>query len=239
MRRVAGTGCACLAKGYDDEKFLAVSAALGALFISTALAAAADDYQPMAPVTGGFYASLHGGVLAPTDPSVMFQGNVLLSGTVDVDTGYRFGGSIGYDFNDNVAAEFETSYIRNGTNWISTSAVSGSAPGEGTGISLMGNVILGNHYGAWRPYVGGGIGGTRVSLDVDFMSGVDDSDWAFSAQAFAGVDYQVSDRVSIGGRYRYQHIGATDFADGNGFPVDLDPVNAHSVEFVVKYRFGG
>ena len=82
---------------------LAVSTALGALCISTGLVAPADDYQPMAPVTGGFYASLHAGAYLPNDSTASFRlSGQEPTGNVNADTGYRLGGALGYDFNDNL-----------------------------------------------------------------------------------------------------------------------------------------
>lgn len=221
---------------------LAVSTALGALCISTGLAAAADDYQPMAPVTGGFYASLHAGAYLPSDSTASFRlSGQEPTGNVNADTGYRLGGALGYDFNDNVAAEVELSYVRSDVSSIDVGApffVTQPTTGYGSVFTIMGNAVIGNDYGAWRPYVGAGIGAALVSLNVDFASGIDDSDWALAGQVFAGVDYALSDRASIGGRYRYTHIGSTGYTDGNGFPVGLNDFGSHSFEVVLKYRFG-
>jgi opacity protein-like surface antigen len=59
------------------------------------------------------------------------------------------------------------------------------------------------------------------------------------AQAFVGVDFMLSNNVSIGARYRYQYTGATSFEDDGGTPLGLDAFGAHSVEGVLKVRFGG
>jgi len=229
-----------MAKERTLKTFRGIATALGAVMMSAGVAAAADYSEPvMTPYSGGFYVTLQGGYMMLDDPSVSFISGGTVNAAVDVDNGYRLGGAIGYDFNDNVALEFETSYIHTGVNAIYTGLGGALAPGDGSAITLMGNAVIGNDYGPWRPYVGAGIGAALVSLDVDFMSDIDDSDWAFSAQAFAGVDYQLSDRASIGGRYRFQHIGSTDYADGNGNPVGLGGLNLHSFEVVLKFKFGG
>jgi len=214
-----------------------------AAVLLSAGAAAAADFSPQPPAQGRFYGSLHGGVDISSDPDASFvMGALTPTGTIDVDTGYRVGGSLGYDFTENYAAEIEATYVRSGVSSIdivTPAPSSNPVSGHGSALQIMANAIVGEHYGAWRPYVGAGAGMARVSLNVDFATGLDDTDWAFAAQAFAGVDYELSSSTSLGGRYRYQHIGATDFTDNSGQPVSAGALGGHSFELVLKYRFGG
>lgn len=140
--------------------------------------------------------------------------------------------------------------MRSDINSIQVSTLSTTVPanGDGRAFTIMANAILGEHFGPWRPYVGAGIGAARVSIDTEFavaLSGLHDDDWAFAAQAFAGIEYQISDRVSVGGRYTYLHIGSTDYiddnlyGDGKGNHVGLDSFGSHNLEFTLTYRFGG
>ena len=213
--------------------------AVGVLFSSAGLAAAADE---IGYPSFGLYASLHGGWYLPQEPTATFEvGPDTVLGGINVDNGYRIGGAIGYDFTRNFAVEFETSFARSTVDSIDVGPpvdATQPAPGHGSLLTLMGNAIIGEHYGNWRPYIGAGIGGALVSLDVDFMSGLDDSDWALAGQVFVGVDYAISDNVSVGARYRYQHVGSTDYTDGNDLPVGLSDFGAHSIELGLKVKFG-
>ena len=197
----------------------------------------------MVTVPTGLYGSFYGGWSMPKDPTASFTVNPnTVQGNVNVSQGYRFGGSIGYDFSSNVAVEAELAYMHSNVSTIDVGApvnLTLPAPGTGSALLLMGNVVVGEHFGSWRPYIGGGIGAARVSLDVDFMSGIHDSDWAFAGQVFTGIDYALSDKVTVGARYRYQHIGSTNYTDGNSLPVGLSEIGAHSIEFGLKFSFGG
>jgi opacity protein-like surface antigen len=192
----------------------------------------------------GFYLSLHGGALFIPDTLVNFEPATLAEFTTD--TGYRLGGALGMDFNDNFGGELEVSYGSVGVTGFSI--VGGGGPFPATGdarlLSVMGNLVinLGNPAGKIRPYAGVGAGGVRLSLDnidIGGGDGVNDDDWTWGAQAFFGADIAVSQNVSVGARYRFQYVGETNFEDFDGDPVSIDHVTAHSIEGVIKIRFNG
>ncbi|WP_306258062.1 outer membrane protein [Pararhizobium sp. IMCC21322] len=229
-----------------------------ALLLSGGLALAADLPQtvyvePIEPAPlppAGFYASLHAGYVMPGDvdgeivfPAAPSTRNI----SVDVEDGYRFGGALGYDFNSMIGIEAEVSYFEMDVDSIS---VAGPAPGGVTAptsgdasvLTLMGNVIVGQQYDRWRPYVGVGAGAARVDLDITIPAlpnNLHDNDWAFAGQAFVGLDYSLTDTVSLGARYRYLHIASTDYADEAPDPVSIDSFGTHSIEAAVKVKFGG
>lgn len=198
-----------------------------------------------APPAGGFYFSMHGGFYFVDDPDVTFNIGGLgpVAAVTSTDDGYRIGGSVGYDFNELMGAEAEISYIHVGVDSFDAGAF-GILPADGDAglLTLMGNVIVGQDMGAIRPYIGAGAGGANLSLDVDLaaagLNAVDESQWTWAAQVFAGADFQLNDRTSIGGRYRYQWIGSTDYTDTGGNPVALDQFGGHSIEAVLKVSFG-
>jgi opacity protein-like surface antigen len=86
--------------------------------------------------------------------------------------------------------------------------------------------------------LGGGIAHVNPNIDIGGNNGMNDTDTTWAAQAFLGVDLQLTDNLSLGGRYRYQHIGSTDYLDFDGDPVSVDHISAHSIEAVLKVRFG-
>lgn len=78
------------------------------------------------------------------------------------------------------------------------------------------------------PYVGGGIGATRISINKadslqvepletgvnHFNSRRNDSTWAFAAQAKAGLRYNFWDRFNIFAEYRYLYVDANNYIFG-------------------------
>lgn len=102
---------------------------------------------------------------------------------------------------------------------------------------MSSNVILANVVFAlnndcllfgFSPYVGGGIGATRISLhNADslqvepfeaginhFNSNPNDSTWAFAAQAKAGVRYNFCQRFHVFAEYRYLYVDASNYIFG-------------------------
>lgn len=227
-----------------------------ALLLSGGLAMAADLPEmgyvgPMEPAPlppAGFYASLHAGYVMPgdVDGEIVFPvGPSTRDASVDVEDGYRFGGALGYDFNSMMGIEAEVSYLEMDVDSISIAGAGGgtaSTSGDASVLTLMGNLIAGQQYDRWRPYVGVGAGAAHVDLDITIPTlpnDLDDSDWAFAAQAFVGLDYSLTDTVSLGARYRYLHISSTDYSDEAPDPVSIDSFGNHSIEAALKVRFGG
>ena len=97
---------------------------------------------------------------------------------------------------------------------------------------------------AWKPYVGGGIGFTKVSVDVSSGSTgnllVDDSDTVFSYQVGAGVGYEFplpeGRSVTVSLDYRYFDAGTPTFT---GYDSNLDFDASISGNYVgVGLRYG-
>lgn len=200
--------------------------------------------EPEVPVAGyddySLYVSLHAGVTALEAVGAQFVGG-FITDPVDVttDLGYRVGGAVGFLAGSNLAFEGEVSHVGvsldEASNGVGTLAVDGDA----SALTLMANAIVGADMGGWRPYVGVGVGGANVALDVPINQlgndSVSDNSWTWAAQAFAGLEFEVSQGVSLGARYRYQLIGETSFTDGGGDPVNLDGFGSHSLEGTLKF----
>jgi opacity protein-like surface antigen len=157
--------------------------------------------------------------------------------------GYRLGGSLGYALNPTLAVEAEVSWARAELDSFSSVPVSGTLDGDGNLLTGMVNLLVGHQFGAFRPYVGVGGGIAYVSLDdvtsPSLNDPLDDSDTTWGAQAFAGVDFSLTANTSLGARYRYQYIGDTSFVDEAGDTVDIDHIQSHSLEAVLRFSFGG
>lgn len=221
------------------------------LLLSGGLAMAADmpdmsyveQMEPVPLPPAGFYASLHAGYAMPGDVDGEIVPGPASDIEVDVEDGYRFGGALGYDFNAMIGIEAEASFTQMDVDSITAPAipVTLQTSGEAQLITVMGNVIVGNQYDRWRPYIGIGAGAAHLDLDVVVtgLDNIDDSDWAFAGQAFAGVDFSLTDTVSLGARYRYLHVGSTDYSDTAGDAVSVDSFGTHSIEAALKVKFGG
>ena len=144
----------------------------------------------------GLYLSLHGGASFPentssiSDPGLPFQDSIV----TDADTGYRVGAALGYAFNRYFSAEGEFSYDTNDIKSLSSGVLLPIGPQAATGTarfySGMANAYLSLPAGAWRPYIGAGIGEARVKADdIGFVAvpqiRTTDSDAAFAWQLMA------------------------------------------------------
>jgi opacity protein-like surface antigen len=193
-----------------------------------------------APVTwNGWYFSLHGGAVWSPDTTAACDCGPPDTLIISTNTGYRLGGAVGYDFNPNFALEGEVSWASSSLN---TATIPGfvTSPLVGTArvLSVMANVIAAYPIGQWRPYVGAGAGFAQVFLDQsNFGSTLHDSSGTWAGQLIAGIDYAFANGATIGGRYRYMYVGATDYTDGGDDPVHIDHIQAHSAEVVLKVPF--
>jgi opacity protein-like surface antigen len=100
------------------------------------------------------------------------------------------------------------------------------------GVLLVNAVFsLNNSCSRWSPYVGLGIGATRIDLRKatsfqvsppepgvnHFNSRTSDSSWAFAAQVKAGIRYNICKSFHIFGEYRYLFVDASNYVLGSTF----------------------
>lgn len=200
----------------------------------------------------GFYVSGHGGLNVPRDTVSEFDSPGLPGGigtiTTDAERGYRVGGALGYFFNRYLSGEVELSYTRNSLNTldvVSIATPNGSGPidakGSASTLSGMVNGYLSLPMDKIRPYVGGGIGVTRVSANGAGFAGVpgetDDSDNAFSWQLMAGVGFQIAPALELGARYRFQHVNSYTLFNSAGDEQRVRESEGHSFEVTLTWAF--
>ncbi len=162
-------------------------------------------------------------------------------GTASADTGYALQVHGGYAFKPFSFAtprvEAEIGYRNSGLESLTDV---NDASGDTSSLSLMANGVLSflpNR--AWHPFVGAGIGMSRINAEwkVNNNKVVDDSDWVFAYQAFAGVSYDLSKNWELSAQYRYFGTQDGDFAD-----VDSDKFTgeyaSHSILAGFAYKFG-
>ncbi|MCM5556853.1 outer membrane protein [Pleomorphomonas sp. JP5] len=179
--------------------------------------------------------------------------NEKMLGALDIGVG------AGYKFNDylraDVVFDYETPAKFKGSIWCqdagtcSTGAYIGSERVKIEAYSALANVYadLGNFHGV-IPYIGGGIGASylRTSDVQSAAKGLDgkspkgDGKWNVAWALMAGVEYPISDRLSLDLGYRYLNLGdaqtasVTD-AQGVSSRMKYDDITAHEVRVGLRY----
>ena len=170
------------------------------------------------------------------------------------DTGWMVTGAIGYGFANGLRVEGEIGYRQVEVDQLdirddgglgaalggpSLNGLETPAAGNETALSVMANVWYDINTGTpVTPYVGGGIGVARITLDNLRVAGitiVDDHDNVFAYQLGAGVAYAVSQQVSLTLDYRFFQTADAEFTDIAGdFKSEF---TNHSVAAGVRVRF--
>jgi opacity protein-like surface antigen len=168
-------------------------------------------------------------------------------GSLTMSAGIRFNLPVGYQPVDWFAVEFAPGIIwnkmssynlqLNGT--IDTTSASTTLPLDIEGgyyqVPLVVNFIFKIPTNSpWVPYIGGGIGAsytymnwTRASYGSvsEDLSNVDGSCWSLAYQGIAGLDYKITDEISLGLKYIFTGTGNQNF--GGSFQ-DLDTKGSYS-----------
>jgi len=190
--------------------------------------------------------SVNGGVSIPGYNLVGSAG-----GSLTMSAGIRFNLPIGYQPVDWFAVEFAPGIIwnkmssynlqLNGSITTDTESITGSTTlplnieGGYFQIPLVVNFIFKIPTDSpWVPYIGGGIGAsftymnwTRASYGsvAEDLSNVDGSCWSLAYQGIAGLDYKITDEISLGFKYIFTGTGNQNF--GGSFQ-DLDTKGSYS-----------
>ncbi|MDC9824025.1 outer membrane beta-barrel protein [Devosia sp. ZB163] len=225
-----------------------LSAAAAAAVVASAGAAGAADLAvetiTAGPATqqGGFYATFFAGGSLPEAKVTAYDGGVPVGITFDVgfDTGYIVGGAIGREILDNLRGEVEFSVVSSEVSELLGGPVPDGAM-KSTGYNLLANLWYDIDTGtAFTPYLGGGVGYGYDVLSSDFSS--DESNTSgLLYQLGAGINYAVTEDVSLGLGYRYRvqpdaEVTDPDFPMGPGDKVVSSATN-HIVQAGVTFSF--
>ena len=172
------------------------------------------------------------------------------------DTGFNVGGAIGYGIrNSGIRIEGEVSYRVNDLDNLtvtndggvgaalgvgSLNGLSLAADGDVSALSGMVNVFydfqLANSV---KPYVGGGIGVARLSINDAAVLGitlVDDDDIVFAYQVGGGVGFEATPTTTIFLDYRYFATADPSFSDVLAGAFDSEYAS-HNVSVGIRYNF--
>jgi outer membrane protein OmpA-like peptidoglycan-associated protein len=156
----------------------------------------------------------------------------------ELDTGWTLSGGFGYAYGNGFRTELELGLRDNDVSNVSGAAATGDIRSQ----SLMGNLYYDfDTRSKWTPYVGAGIGLTRIKANgVTPVSGtsIDDKDLTYGAQAMAGVAYAVTDRLALTLGYRYFMAPDIEWQNSAGADVDAD-YSTHEILVGLRFTFGG
>jgi opacity protein-like surface antigen len=176
--------------------------------------------------------SAHGYV--SSDIGAAFQQKVRIRGggdLIDFHNGVRGDIAFGYQATSWLAGEIATGVIWNSADRIGTAAVTSFGGSlDLYQIPIMGNVVVSTpRWHRLKPYIGGGIGGVAAMLDFQRPLGsIDDTDFTFSYQGFAGLNYQVCKRVEMGVGYKFLQTSDHNWID-SGVTLRTGGTATHSV----------
>lgn len=161
------------------------------------------------------------------------------TGTVNMDPGVTLNGAIGTYLDDVrvLRLEAEAVYAVSDVSNIGGTTARGNISTAG----LMFNFLYDIHLSPrWIPYLGGGIGYSRVNFDNFSSSGVliaDDSNDVFSWQFKGGIAYQFSPSLAMTLGYRYYGTDNLVFDSPAGVLVNSEGARIQSAEVGFRLNF--
>ena len=205
----------------------------------------------------GWYVALDAGAAFLSDSTSTASDSLGNSITFDTefDTGFGLHGAIGHSW-DAFRLEGEVSYRKNDLDTLEvtnvtlagigsfTTAAAFDADGDVSALGFMANGWYDFDTGSpWKPFVGGGLGMARISLNDASATvlGVsvplaDDDDWVFAYQVGAGIGYEVTPTTVVSLGYRFFATSDPDFTDPTGIPFDAE-YQSHNIEIGVRFSF--
>lgn len=224
---------------------------------SATAAISADDFSdfPDTPVIerfddafreAGFYAGARGGAVFADDT------RFTITGPSTVENAYETGltGSLffGFEVPDlyfgagaRLEAEVGYSQLDVDTHTVAgTPVVAANSFGSTDAFTAMANLYVDYNLGAFRPFVGGGIGVARAGFDNHGVTGnlgvMDDTENGFAWQVMAGVGFDVTSDLTIEAMVRYQEILDVELMSSTGPTSTLDLASTH-VLLGARYSF--
>lgn len=168
----------------------------------------------------------------------------------EFDLGFVVEGAVGWEHESGFRGELALGYQQYDVdtltitqdggigNFFGVGDLDGISTGGGGDVGVF--TFMANGYYAlnldkFRPYVGVGVGGARVSADVSALGVklVDDDDVVFAYQGIAGLEYRFSDSVSFGARYAYFATEDPTLKDTLGVEFDSE-VRSHSIMATIR-----
>ncbi len=163
-------------------------------------------------------------------------------------TGWGAQAALGYDFG-RFRTELEVGFNKDTQDdYVAIAPPTGRLPAdvEEDSIRAMLNAYVDIMDGPIQPYLGAGIGMTRIDLvfigpRAPFPTEaprelINDHDNRFAYQLMAGVAFALNDRVALTGQYRWLDAGTFRGLDSRGEPITRDHAG-HHIDFGVRLSF--
>ena len=196
---------------------------------------------------GGLYSKFEIGPTFRPDGEVTKFGGFSTGNTISYDVGFDFDMAIGYAFNKWVSVEGEF-----GWNGNQISGVQGFQLQDTYlyNVPFIANIVFQYPIRRTRliPYAGGGGGGSVSIFDTDlFSNGAvtlvgNESDFVYAYQAFAGVRFEINDKMSAGLGYKYFGTGDSSYSfestsGGPDFNLGVSGGGVHMVLCTFNWKF--
>ena len=205
-------------------------AAVAAVLLPTSVSA--DSYED---TMKGLYFDLRAGgsFLSDADNEGPATGGITIES--EFNTGFVVEGAVGWEHESGFRGELALGYLQSDIDSLTVPPNSLSADGDVSTFTFMVNGYYALNLDKFRPYVGVGVGGAHVSADISALGfqAVDDSDTVFAYQGIVGLEYRLSDSVSLGARYAYFATQDPTFFDTAGFEFDSE-VQSHNVMATIR-----
>ena len=204
------------------KKTLLTVAAL-AVLVAPMSAVAADD---------SFYLKGNLGLGMAMDTDIDNMPNAAGTAKMTYDTGFVGSLAAGYDFASPMRIEVEFMRQKNDLDRLSYDNVYGNFDeGDLTTKSFLFNGFYDIDTGSpWTPFVGAGIGWSKLDLDTPAFD-VSDNDDVFTYQFIGGVAYAFNEQWSVDAQYRF--VGTSD-ATIDGADYDF---NSNNLMLGLRYSF--
>ena len=175
------------------------------------------------------------------DAGVSLVQNLNIKGgnNIELNPGARFDGAFGWQSSKQLAAEFETGFTLNSVDKIGGVAVSSyGGKADIYQIPMLVNLVYTPPLqGRIKPFIGAGGGGIATMADMQTPLGnVNDTDFTFGYQGFAGVGWTLSERTEIGVAYKF--MGSLDHSwSSRGVTLKTDSMFTHSILLSFLWKF--
>ena len=209
------------------------------LTVSTLIsnAAFADD-------TGKWSVKLYGGISTMGDQSIEQTGVPgVTTGTINNDNGFMAGGSVGYNYTNNLSVELAWDYRSNDSK---TNFSNGTSFNDGNFASNI--FFVSGKYTFdtipqtnLRPYIGAGLGYVQ-EIDLDLVTGGVEYSYSknneMAYQFMTGITYTLTKKIDLDAGLRYVRADSINLKRENGSGelrnVDYDPL---SLAIGLSYKF--
>lgn len=172
-----------------------------------------------------------------------FAGAPLPGGELKLNPGLHFGVAMGQELTRWLSLEVES-----GFNYNSIDEISGATASNGdiSRVPVLANLVFRwSNQSGWTPVAGVGLGGQwqhfsaeGVTIGATTLDDTSDT-WSFTYQGYAGVRYDLNERISLGIFYRYNVADAPAWKF-DSLPVGrlkTDDLRTHSLSVTLGWYF--